>query len=344
MKKKRNWLIAAGLIVLVVVVALLAPKSTTSTINYAIESVKKGDINLIVSASGNVNPANTYNVNPRLNAKVLEVNVKTNDVVTEGQQLARLDDADLQSAVKAAQYAFNSAVYARDKLKALPIVDDYSVKQAQQQINSASVQLATAKRNLNNAIITSPIAGKVLSVNIKVGEYANVASPTPAFVVGDTSAFFSYLSINEIDINSVKVGQSVDLTIDALGKTVKGEVVEVGSYGVNLAGIINYQCKVSIVDQEGLKSNMTVNGDISVDAKSGVLTLPSSAVSLTGDKSFVKLAKYDANNVLTPVEQEVTTGINNNSIIEIISGLNEGDKVVIVSTSKTGIGFSLGGN
>jgi HlyD family secretion protein/macrolide-specific efflux system membrane fusion protein len=343
MHKKRNILLILGLIILIVIVVILIPKNSTTTTNYLIEQVKKGDINLTVSASGSVNPETTYNVSPRLNAKVLEVNVKSNDVVTQGQQLAKLDDTDLQSAVKAAQYTFNSAVYARDKLKALPIVDDYSVKQAQQQINSASVQLETAKRNLNNAKIESPIAGTVLAVNIKVGEYASVASPTPAFLVGTTGTFYAFLNINEIDINSIKVDQTVDLTIDALGQTLKGKVVEVENYGLNVLGIIYYKAKVSIAEQTGLKANMTVNADIAIDAKTNVLTLPSSAVTLRNEKSYVKLAKYDDKNVLTPVEQEVTTGINNNALIEILSGVNEGDKVVIISSSKNTIGISFGG-
>ena len=345
MKKKRTWIIIGGIIVLVILAIILIPKNTATTTNYAIETVKKGDINLVVSASGNINPETTYNVNPRLSAKILEVNVNSNDAVTQGQQLAKLDDTDLQSAVKSAQYSFNSAVYARDKLKAMPIVDDYSVKQAQQQINVASVQLETAKRNLNNAIIISPIVGTVLAVNIKVGEYANVANPIPAFIVGNNSAFYAYLNINEVDINSVKVDQSVDLTIDALGgSTIKGKIVQVESYGNNVAGIVYYKAKASIVDQTNLKANMTVNADIAVDAKSNVLTVPSSAVTITNGKSYVKLAKYDSKNVLTPVDQEVVTGINNNAIIEIVSGVNEGDKVLIVSTSKTNIGFSFGGN
>lgn len=343
MKKKRNWFIALALIVLAILVYVLMPKSTTTTTNYLIEPVRKGDINLLVSASGSINPETTYNVTPRLNAKVLEVNVKSNDVVTQGQQLARLDDTDLQSAVKAAQYSFNSAVYARDKLKALPVVDDYSVKQAQQQINSASVQLETAKRNLNNAKIEAPIAGMILAVNIKVGEYASVASPTPAFLVGNNSDFFAFININEIDINSVKVDQVSDLTVDAIGKTLKGKVVQVESYGVNLAGIIYYKAKVSIEDQAGLKANMTVNADIAVTSKTDVLTLPSSAVTLKNDKSYVKLAKYDEKNVLTPVEQEVVTGLNNNALIEIVSGVSEGENVVIVSASKQNTGFSFGG-
>ena len=343
MKKKRNLLIAFGIVVVIILAVIFIPKNTTTTTNYLIEPVKKGDINLLVSASGSINPETTYNVSPRLSAKILEVNVKSNDVVTQGQQLAKLDDTDLQSAVKSAQYSFNSAVYARDKLKALPIVDDYSVKQAQQQINSASILLATAKRNLNNARIESPINGTVLAVNIKVGEYSNVASPTPAFLVGNNSSFYAFLNINEIDINSIKVDQSVDLTVDAIGKTLKGKVVEVESYGNNIVGIIYYKTKVSIVDQVGLKSNMTVNADIAVDGRKNVLTLPSSAVTLKNDKSYVKLAKYDDKNVLTPVEQEVTTGINNNALIEIVSGVNEGDKVVIVSSSKQNIGFSFGG-
>jgi RND family efflux transporter MFP subunit len=345
MKKKRTWLIIAIIILLIAGCVILIPKTATTQNNYAIEKVTKGDINLFVSASGNIAPENTYNITPRTNAKILEVNVKNGDKVTKGKQLARLDDTDLQSAVKAAQYSFNAAVYARDKLKNMPIVDDYSVKQAQQQINSTSVQLDTAKRNLNNAKIESPIDGTLLAVNIKVDEYANIASPTPAFVVGNIQNLFAFLTVNEIDISKVKVGQTVDLTVDALTKTIAGKIIQIDDSGTNITGIIYYKIKVSIPDQAGLKPNMTTNGEINVDSKIAVLMLPSSAISQRLNKSYVKLAKYDDKGVLTPQEIEVQTGINNNTTVEIVSGVNEGDEVVIISVkSQSTAPFGLGGN
>ena len=345
MKKKRTWIIIGVIVLLLVICVILVPKNFSTTPNYVVETVTKGNINLFVSASGSVNPENMFNISARTNAKVLELDVKIGDKVTKGQQLAKLDDTDLQSAVKAAQYSFNSAVYSRDKLKAMPVVDDYSVKQAQQQINSAGVQLDTAKRNLNNAKIESPIDGEVLDVNIKVGDYASVASPTPSFIVGDMQNIFAFLTVNEIDVSKVKLDQKVDLTVDALGKTLQGKIVQIEDNGTNITGIIYYAIKVSISDTTGLKPAMTVNGEINIESKTGVLTLPSSAISQKLNKSYVKLAVYDSKGVLTPTETEVQTGVNNNTLVEIVSGLNEGDKVVLVSTTTQSTSpFGFGGN
>lgn len=340
--KKKTWLIIGAVVIVLAIVIIALTKPSTSTTNYAVETVTKGDISLLVSASGNVTPENVYNVNPRINAKVLEVNVKSGDKVTKDQQLAKLDDTDLQAAVKSAQYSLNSAIYARNKLQALPIVDDNSVKQAQQQINTASIQVETAKRNLNNAKILSPIDGEVLTSTIKVGDYANGSSS--AFIVGSSGQFFAFLNVNEIDINSVSVGQAVDVQIDALAKKINGTIVQVENYGVNLTGIVYYKIKVSLDDQVGLKTNMTVNADIAVEKKTGILTIPAGALTIRNGKNYVKTAVYDSKGVLAPVEKEVQVGINNNSIVEITSGLNEGDKIVIVSTSKNAISFNLGGN
>jgi len=346
MKKKRTWFIIGIIIIIIVVLVIVfMSKSATTVNNYAIEKVKKGDISQMVSASGSINPENMYNLSPRTNAKVIEVNVKTGDKVVKSQQLARVDDTDLQSAIKAAQYSFNSAVYARDKLKALPIVDDYAVKQAQQQINITSVQLETAKRNLNNTKIESPIDGQVLAVNIKVDEYASVTSPTPAFIVGNTQNLLAFLNVNEIDIIKVKAEQKVDLTIDAIGKTLSGKIFRIDDNGVNVAGIIYYKVQATLEDTTSVKPNMTVNSEINVESRIGVLTLPSSAITQKQEKNYVRLAKYNDKGVLSPEEKEIQIGINNNSIVEILSGLNEGDEVVIMSSSKqSALPFGLGGS
>lgn len=327
--KKRIFIgLAAVLIVIIIVVSVMMP-TKDSTTQFVTENVRFDSIDLLVSANGTINPENLYNINPRFSAQILEVNVKMGDVVTEGQQLAKLDDTDLQNALKSAQYNFNAAVYSRDQLKDAPIVDDYAVKRAQQQVNSAYVQVQSAKNNLNNAIVKSPISGKVLAVNIKAGEYTSLTAMQPAFIVGNSDVMHAYLDVNEIDITSVVVGQKVKLSIDAIGKSLEGEIVSIAESSTNTAGIITYSIQSSINDITNLKAGMSVDGDIVIEEKPDVLVIPAAAVQSKDGKNIVRLLSVDAEGVETVIEKNVDLGINNNTWVEVLSGLNEGESVII---------------
>jgi len=337
------------LIITVVVVAIVAfivygfvSSKGTMTTQIITESAKKGSISIAVSANGSITPQTSYTITPRVSAKVIEVNVKAGDKVKKGQQILKLDDTDLQNSVKIAMYNFNSAIYRRDQLNAAPIKDDNAIKQSQQQVNVTSVQLQMAKNNLNNAIITSPLDGEVLLMNLKVDDFATIAQP--AAIIADTATLEATLTVNEIDINKVQSGQDVTLTIDAVNGVKAGKIISIDNNGVNVAGIVNYQVKASITDQTGLKPNMTLDSEIKVQSKIDVITVPAAAIQQKDSKSYIKVVTI-SNNVETTTDREVTIGLNNNTIAEVVSGISENDKVVINIINKnsgaTGL-FSFG--
>lgn len=340
---KKRTIIVVGLVIVAIVAAAIFLKPADTAPSYVTEPVTKGNIELVVSASGNVNPELLYTVNPRIASRYTEINVKTGDIVTKGQQLAKLDATDLNNAVKTAEYNFNAAVYARDQLKNAPVVDDYSVKRAQQQINTASIAVQSAKNNLANATLTSPIDGKVLAVNVKLDEYGSMTGVTPAFVVGDTKPLQAYLNVNEIDVDQVEPGQVVKLNFDALDKTVAGKVVYLDEYGTNTAGIIYYEVRTDISDAAGLKPNMSVNADIVIASKNDVLTIPSAAIQRKEGKTMVQVLVKAQDGTAKAEVKEVQTGIDNNSVVEVVSGLTEGELVIVSSNEADAVNpFNFG--
>ncbi len=343
--KKKKWWFFLGLIILALIL-VFRPVQNTNKADYIYESVKKTDIIEQVNANGSVSFKNTFNVNPRINAKVVSVSVKVGDFVKKDQELLRLDDTDLQSAYKSSQYSFNSAVYGRDKLKNAPIVDDYSVKQAQQQVNITWVNQENAKRNLENAIIKSPADGVVSTLNLKVGDFASISQLTPALVIGESGELVANLTVNELDVSKVKLDQEIKLEIEAVGKSITGKIIQINPSGTNVAGVVNYIVKASIPEQQTLLAEMTINGLITVNKTPNVLSLSSSAIREKSGKSFVYVPEFDESGALLKIsEKEIQTGVNNNSLVEIVSGLNEGDQVVLnYDLSVNTINFSLGGS
>jgi len=151
----------------------------------------------------------------------------------------------------------------------------------------------------------------------------------------------------------VKEGQSATLTFDALpGVTLKGRVTEVGLLGQTSQGVVSYPVKISIEpspDLEKVKASMTVDANIVVEEKTDVLTIPLTALKTRNEKSFVEVPdeadltlfksqtstnqRQRSQKTVTlefpPKEKFVQTGISDEENIEIISGLNEGDYIIV---------------
>ncbi len=311
---------------------LMLRSSAPNLENISLAKVDKGSISLSVSGTGNVISKSSVNITAKSTAKYVDVLFKTGDSVKSGDVIAKLD---LEKAVKSAEYSFNSAIYAKKKLEASPLSDENSLKQAQQQINVASVQLDIAKNNLNNnSVIVSPINGIITTLNAKVGEYASLTLPVVS--IQNPNDIEVLINVNEIDVNKLVLGQDVSVTIDAAGGVKLGKVSRIESLGVNLNGVINYPVRVELSDKTNVKLNMSVNAEVLVTKKDNVLRVPSGSLKTKNGQTSVQIVKdssklKDLKTLSSTTDLEsvvVKTGLNDNSYVEILEGLKEGDEVV----------------
>lgn len=338
MKKKLTIII--GLILILSCVGIfwyLSSNAGQADEKYVTDNVRRGNFEVKVTASGSIQADPVYYVNPRINAKVIEVKAKLGDKVTKGQLLAVLDNTDLNNAYKSAQYNFNAAVYARDQLKNAPVVDDYAVKRAQQQVNVAWVQVQSAKNNLDLANIYAPADGEILTWNIKIDDFVSMTatSLTPLIAIGNTASYVSVLNINELDINKIKTGQICEQTIDAAGGLHKGTVKEIENNGTSAAGIIYYKVKCVIEDMTGLKNNMSVDAEIITLSKPDVVYVPTGTIIQRNGEYFLYIAD-EYNGQIKPQEVKITIGISNDNDTEVLSGVSEGQEIIINYNTKTG--------
>ncbi len=328
-------------VIIVIILAILVggflmlKSSTPSLETISLAKVDKGSISLSVSGTGNIISKSSVNISAKSSAKYTEVLFKTGDTVKSGDVIAKLDRFDLEKAVKSAEYSFNSAIYAKRKLEATPLIDENSLKQAQQQINVTSIQVDVAKNNLNNnSIIVSPINGIITTLNAKVGEYASLTLPVVSIQNPDDIEVL--INVNEIDVNKVILGQDVNVTIDAAGGIKLGKVSRIESLGVNLNGVINYPVRVELTDKTNVKLNMSVNAEVLVTKKDNVLRVPSGSLKTKNGQTTVQVVKEssklkDPKTLSSTADLEsvvVKTGLNDNSYVEILEGLKEGDEVV----------------
>jgi len=339
-KSTRNIVIGVGILAVVLAIFLMTRPATTTKQTYITEEVRKGNIEMVVSATGKVVALKSQNISARVSAKVVNVLVSTGDDVEEGSVLAYLDRTDLESAYKNAQYAFNAAVYRRDQLKNAPLYDDYAVKQAQQQVNQAQLSVESAKRNLENDKLIAPFKGQVTAVNIKVGD---TTSPTAsAFSMQTIGQVEGTLSVNEVDIVKIKRDQEVVAEIDAVGGTRDAVIYSIVNNADVINGVVTYLAKIRFDDITDLRPGMTLNGDVIVEKKENVVIVPSGALTQVNGVTKVKVIvgkNAQGNDLLE--EREVKIGLNNNSEAEVLEGLAAGDKVAIVLESDDSSSSSL---
>jgi macrolide-specific efflux system membrane fusion protein len=186
--------------------------------------------------------------------------------------------------------------------------------------------------------VTTPVAGTVLTVPARAGTDAATVATVGA---GETVVS---LQISEYDVTDLAVDQEVELELLATGDTFAGSVRSVSPTAQDVEGIQRYTVLISSDElPEDARPGMTVSATIIVDAVTDVITVPSAAVTTLGDLSTVQVVTGDGATELRTVE----VGLEGNSTVEITSGLDAGEEVVVGTDgeipSDTGVPFGPGG-
>lgn len=225
------------------------------------------------------------------------------------------------------------------------------------QIENARINLENAQSNVQNAAdkledyqITAPISGTVVTKTAKAGDKVEGGSSGALCTIYDLSYLEMTMNIDELDIGSVAVGQTVEVTADAVeGKTYTGTVTRVSVAGTTSGGITTYPVTVRIDETDGLLPGMNVDAQIVLEQAEDVLAIPSGAVN-RGDTVLITADSPSAVNALDQEAPEgyvyvsVETGVSDDSYIEILSGLQEGDTVAYIATSSgSGMSMMMGG-
>ena len=219
------------------------------------------------------------------------------------------------------------------------------------QLKNAKASLENAQDRLDDYMVTSPITGTVVEKTVKAGDNVGTGSNSnnTLCIIYDLTYLEMTLNIDELDIDNVEVGQTVNVTSDAKeGQTFTGVVTKVSVVGTTSGGTTTYPVTVRIDDTEGLRPGMNVDAEIVLSSADGVLAIPSLAVN-RGDTVLVTSDSPSAANALEQEAPEgyayvqVTTGVSDDSYIEITSGLQEGDAVAYLRTASSGSDMMMSG-
>ncbi|MCI9157160.1 MAG: efflux RND transporter periplasmic adaptor subunit [Lawsonibacter sp.] len=216
-------------------------------------------------------------------------------------------------------------------------------------LENARLSLQRSQDALENYTITAPISGTVIEKNVKAGDNVNNIESGSLAVIYDLSYLKLEMNISELDLSKVAEGQTVDITADAIpGQVFEGKVDRVSINGTTTNGFTTYPATILLADYGGLNPGMNVSADIIVERMKSVLSIPAAAVQ-RGDTVLLPLEgclSPDGSSVVDPTKMEertVTLGGSDGTYVEITSGLNEGDVVLVPAQIQDGPMGAAGG-
>lgn len=234
-----------------------------------------------------------------------------------------IDEADAEVAVAQAKYDDAKREYERLQNGADP-----------KDIEAAEARISAVQLTLDLVNIKAPFAGTITEITSKEGD--QISPGSVSFRIDDLNRLLVDVEVAEVDINRVAIGQTADLTFDAiLDKMYHGKVTEVGRIGTSVQGVVNFLVTIELLDpDQAVKPGMTVGVNIIVNQIDDVLIAPNRGIRLLDGNRVVYLLKE---NIPTPIRIEI--GATSETYTEITGGeIKEGDTIVLNPPPQMGPG------
>jgi multidrug efflux pump subunit AcrA (membrane-fusion protein) len=275
--------------------------------------VELGNLKKTVPASGFLQPVNFANLNLQISGTaggtVEAILVHTGEFVEKGQELVHLKDKEDN---------FNY-LKAKNEYELAKINGSPSLTQEEKRL---AMDLALEK--LEAQTIRAPFSGKIIKIYVEEGD--NIEKTDDIIYLIDETDYEIEVSVSEVDCMEVEVGQEAEVELDILDdKVFTGKVAEVADYAIAESNVVTVPVTIRMDEvSKFFKPGFSASAEIIVSSAENVLRIPITSVSTTGRGSMV--LKVEGNKAVpTPIK----TGISDSYYLEVIEGLQEGDKIIV---------------
>lgn len=320
-----------------------------------VTTVSRHSLQLEVLETGKIVPLEKVELKSKVAGQVAKVLVEQGAKVKRGETLLVLDATDLKTEVERAsaevlvhdthveladltlsrtKAGVEGGVIAGKEMDAAK--HDVRFQAASRRLARAA--LRSAQEKLKDTVLVSPIDGTVIERNIEPGEMVTPGVQStfdgkPLLLVADLSKLIVKVDLNQIDVARVALDQKATLTLDALpGDSFEARVTRIAPASVKPAGKDIEVFPVELlIDKPGsrMKPGMSADVRISLETKKDVLALPLEAIRKEQGKAYVTRIETDAAGKPRKEKVEVTIGIRNDREVEILSGIEEGNRIFI---------------
>ncbi len=373
MKSKKTITILISVIVLIGLIWYFFLRTTEQPLVLTTEKPTIGKISTSVTATGTIQPVDTVSVGTQVSGTISALYADFNSTVTKGQLLAELDKTLIQADVDKAKASlaqaksnenYQSTTFARQQ----KLYDSGSISKAEYElalnnyqvaktsVTNAEAQLRSSQRNLSFTSIYSPIDGVVLGRSVNIGQTvaASFNTPTIFTIAKDITKMQVVAKVDEADIGSVAKGQRSTFTVDAfIDDTFNGTVKDIRLQPSISSNVVTYSTLIDAPnDDKKLKPGMTASIIIYTKELEGATLISAKALNYQPDAALVSqyqiipLADAETNPSAVGegsvwvvegnkiVQKRVKTGLNNNTHIEVLSGLTPNDVIATGTQSQ----------
>lgn len=309
--------------------------------------VSRADIGAVVKATGVVRPelGAEVRVGAQVSGVVKRLRVRTGDSVSKGQLLAEIEPRELQAKRDQAAAGLEAALanlrlarsdlvrkrnLAREDVIAKAELDaaERTADLAEAEEAEARANLAFGRVKLEQTRIVAPIEGVVASVTTQEGETVAAGLAAPTFVtIVDLKRLEVWAYVDETDIGRIRVGMEARFSVDAYPESeFPGQIAAIYPRPEIRDNVVDYVAVVRFAPplEQTLRPEMTANVRIALDTRANVLAVPRGAVRREQGRSFVDCREGGA-----VVRRYVTVGRRDDSQVEIVDGLREGQEIVV---------------
>lgn len=211
----------------------------------------------------------------------------------------------------------------------------YSIAVTQQMLRVRQSEMALERNRgtLNDLAVTAPIEGEISQIMVRPGD--TISTGTTLLSISDRRSFRLTIEVDELEIDPVVTGLTSNITYESLpGLRMEGKVISIAQVAVISGGVASYPVEIDVPPHPQLREGITASVQIEVARRTGVLVVPAEAVITADGKSTVRVVTEGGLD-----NRQVETGLSDGAVTEILSGLSEGDEVVIAHVTRSTLPF-----
>lgn len=314
-----------------------APEEEIVLRSVEVTTIGKDSISNSFSYSGKAAASKEISVAPTIPGEVMSYHFEVGDSVRENQVLFTVDSSTLNDQLRSSEANYNASklnlanvekTYTNNKVLAEQgIIAQTELDQtkltyetAKANIEALEVNLDILKKQIRDCTVTSPMSGVIVTRNVERGSYASQSAP--AYVIMDLSKIKVEVGVSEQAVNSIKIGDEVQVRMSAVSDTPL--IGNVSTISPTSSATGTYLVKVELNNKDGrIKSGMLADVNFTKEQAVDVLVLPRSSVLSKDGETYIYIVDGD-----TAKKTLVTTGIDTGETVEITSDLPEGTQVV----------------
>ena len=295
-----------------------------------VELVKRGSVSRNSVIAGMLEPIRTVGVNAQLSGILLSLKAEEGHRVRQGDVLAEIDARELEAQARSAEANLKFAQSTLERSELMfkqQVITISELERDRAAFESAKATTEQLKTRLGYAHVVAPISGIITEKNIEAGDI--VSSSTRLFTVADVSTLVTRIQVSELEITTLRAGDVVPLTVDALGsQKVEGRIRRIFPAADSATRLIPVEVALTGSQINQLRPGYTVRATLALDRRDNALLVPSKAVSGPAGARAVYIVRGGQ------VERRaVSIGSDMAGLSEILDGVAEGDSVIVSGTS-----------